>query len=104
MDTSGKRGNHPETSVIRAAHRSGSDPDIRSRSSTTGHSGRTGLRIRFSCPAYQASLPGNVSSIPAAHPPWAAGHGTGTARMLLTLSTTHRPATDLGFLLHKHPD
>ena len=23
--------------------------------------------------------------------------------MLLTLSTTHRPATDLGFLLHKHP-
>ncbi|ESQ77685.1 3' terminal RNA ribose 2'-O-methyltransferase Hen1 [Asticcacaulis sp. AC402] len=24
--------------------------------------------------------------------------------MLLTLSTTHRPATDLGFLLHKHPE
>jgi len=24
--------------------------------------------------------------------------------MLLTLRTTHRPATDLGFLLHKHPD
>ncbi|HKZ13556.1 MAG TPA: 3' terminal RNA ribose 2'-O-methyltransferase Hen1 [Solirubrobacterales bacterium] len=24
--------------------------------------------------------------------------------MLLTLSTAHRPATDLGFLLHKHPD
>ena len=24
--------------------------------------------------------------------------------MLLTLSTTHSPATDLGFLLHKHPD
>lgn len=24
--------------------------------------------------------------------------------MLLTVSTTHRPATDLGFLLHKHPD
>lgn len=24
--------------------------------------------------------------------------------MLLSLSTTHRPATDLGFLLHKHPD
>src|SRR5215475_5463291 len=23
--------------------------------------------------------------------------------MLLTLSTTHRPATDLGYLLHKHP-
>jgi 3' terminal RNA ribose 2'-O-methyltransferase Hen1 len=23
--------------------------------------------------------------------------------MLLTISTTHRPATDLGFLLHKHP-
>lgn len=23
--------------------------------------------------------------------------------MLLTLSTTHRPATDLGFLLHKNP-
>jgi len=22
----------------------------------------------------------------------------------LTISTTHRPATDLGFLLHKHPD
>lgn len=25
-------------------------------------------------------------------------------RVLLTLTTTHRPATDLGFLLHKHPD
>jgi 3' terminal RNA ribose 2'-O-methyltransferase Hen1 len=24
--------------------------------------------------------------------------------MLLTLRTTHQPATDLGFLLHKHPD
>ncbi|GII76428.1 hypothetical protein Sru01_14100 [Sphaerisporangium rufum] len=24
--------------------------------------------------------------------------------MLLTISTTTRPATDLGFLLHKHPD
>jgi hypothetical protein len=23
--------------------------------------------------------------------------------MLLTISTTHRPATDLSFLLHKHP-
>ena len=24
--------------------------------------------------------------------------------MLLTITTSHRPATDLGFLLHKHPD
>ena len=24
--------------------------------------------------------------------------------MLLVLSTTYRPATDLGFLLHKHPE
>src|ERR1700704_6465609 len=24
--------------------------------------------------------------------------------MLLTISTTHDPATDLGYLLHKHPD
>ena len=24
--------------------------------------------------------------------------------MLLTISTEHAPATDLGFLLHKHPD
>jgi 3' terminal RNA ribose 2'-O-methyltransferase Hen1 len=24
--------------------------------------------------------------------------------MILTVATTHRPATDLGFLLHKHPD
>ena len=24
--------------------------------------------------------------------------------MLLTLSTTHQPATDLGYLLHKHPE
>jgi len=24
--------------------------------------------------------------------------------MLLSITTTHRPATDLGFLLHKHPD
>lgn len=26
------------------------------------------------------------------------------ATMLLTIATTHRPATDLGFLLYKHPD
>jgi 3' terminal RNA ribose 2'-O-methyltransferase Hen1 len=26
------------------------------------------------------------------------------ATVLITLSTTHRPATDLGWLLHKHPD
>src|SRR5205085_4787385 len=25
------------------------------------------------------------------------------SRMLLTITTTHRPATDLGFLLHKNP-
>jgi hypothetical protein len=24
--------------------------------------------------------------------------------MLLTISTTHRPAHDLGYLLHKHPE
>lgn len=24
--------------------------------------------------------------------------------MLLTISTTHEPATDLGFLLHKNPE
>lgn len=24
--------------------------------------------------------------------------------MLLTITTTHQPATDLGYLLHKHPD
>src|SRR4029453_6639483 len=24
--------------------------------------------------------------------------------MLLTITTTHRPASDLGFLLHKHPE
>lgn len=24
--------------------------------------------------------------------------------MFLTVSTTHRPATDLGYLLHKHPE
>lgn len=33
--------------------------------------------------------------------PGGPGHN---ARVLLTLSTTHRPATDLGYLLHKHPD
>jgi 3' terminal RNA ribose 2'-O-methyltransferase Hen1 len=27
-----------------------------------------------------------------------------TERVLLTVSTTHRPATDLGYLLHKHPE
>ena len=27
-----------------------------------------------------------------------------TDRVLLTISTTHSPATDLGYLLHKHPD
>ncbi|MDZ8050600.1 MAG: hypothetical protein RMX63_03975 [Aulosira sp. ZfuCHP01] len=24
--------------------------------------------------------------------------------MLLTIATTHSPATELGYLLHKHPD
>src|SRR5690242_21115190 len=28
----------------------------------------------------------------------------GMGRMLLTITTTHRPASDLGYLLHKHPD
>ena len=28
---------------------------------------------------------------------------TGGCRMLLTITTTHHPATDLGFLLHKNP-
>ena len=27
-----------------------------------------------------------------------------TDAVYLTISTTHRPATDLGYLLHKHPD
>lgn len=27
-----------------------------------------------------------------------------TERVLLTVTTTHQPATDLGYLLHKHPD
>lgn len=27
-----------------------------------------------------------------------------TSAMFLSIATTHRPATDLGFLLHKHPD
>lgn len=27
-----------------------------------------------------------------------------TVRVFVTVSTTHRPATELGFLLHKHPD
>src|SRR5687768_1601600 len=31
----------------------------------------------------------------------ASGHNAGC--MLLTISTTHRPATDLGYLLYKHP-
>src|SRR5207237_10497185 len=30
--------------------------------------------------------------------------GTGTNPMLLTITTTREPATDLGWLLHKHPD
>ena len=28
----------------------------------------------------------------------------GARRMLLTITTTHRPAADLGYLLHKHPE
>ena len=24
--------------------------------------------------------------------------------MIVTITTTHEPATDLGYLLHKHPD
>ncbi len=30
--------------------------------------------------------------------------GSTALTMLLTISTTHEPATDLGYLLHKHPD
>ena len=33
----------------------------------------------------------------------AATGGAHTSRVLLTLTTTHRPATDLGYLLHKNP-
>jgi 3' terminal RNA ribose 2'-O-methyltransferase Hen1 len=35
--------------------------------------------------------------------PATAGYDGPTAPMLLEISTTHRPATDLGYLLHKHP-
>jgi RNA repair, ligase-Pnkp-associating, region of Hen1 len=31
------------------------------------------------------------------------GHRPLDYPMLLTITTTHRPATDLGYLLHKHP-
>src|SRR5258708_19124090 len=31
-------------------------------------------------------------------------HLLSSCEMLLTLSTNHKPATDLGYLLHKHPD
>ncbi len=34
---------------------------------------------------------------------WVAHLGQ-TERVLLTVTTTHQPATDLGYLLHKHPD
>ena len=27
-----------------------------------------------------------------------------TVKMILNITTTHKPATDLGYLLHKHPD
>jgi RNA repair, ligase-Pnkp-associating, region of Hen1 len=33
-----------------------------------------------------------------------AGRADSLRRVLSTISSTHRPATDLGFLLHKHPD
>ena len=40
--------------------------------------------------------------------PFAKGHNrcspTNGVRVILTISTTHSPATDLGFLLHKHPE
>src|SRR5689334_17496509 len=41
----------------------------------------------------------------AAGPPSTMMRGPGTLdhAMLLTITTTHRPATDLGYLLHKHP-
>src|SRR6201998_3575343 len=34
---------------------------------------------------------------------WATPHPHIISNMLLTVSTTHRPATDLGYLLHKNP-
>src|SRR4029077_14189471 len=30
--------------------------------------------------------------------------GAATRRLLLTITTSHQPANDLGYLLHKHPD
>src|SRR5262249_31043566 len=60
------------------------------------------------------SLGGASASNPGAHAPARRGRpfrvafvvsGTGTdQRMLLTITTTRRPATDLGHLLHKHPE
>src|SRR5260370_29671164 len=35
--------------------------------------------------------------------PWTSGTCSTTSTMLLTLTTTYSPATDLGYLLHKNP-
>ncbi|PJJ74134.1 3' terminal RNA ribose 2'-O-methyltransferase Hen1 [Sediminihabitans luteus] len=42
-----------------------------------------------------------ASGVPTTGAPCSIRH---TAKVLLTLTTTHRPATDLGYLLFKHPD
>ena len=47
------------------------------------------------------------SDFPGRHPTKSVATPKGcvqTVPVLLTVSTTHRPATDLGYLLHKHPD
>jgi hypothetical protein len=51
----------------------------------------------MSCRARDLTRPPGPSKVPSRY-------RTRSATMLLTISTTHRPATDLGFLLMKHPD
>jgi 3' terminal RNA ribose 2'-O-methyltransferase Hen1 len=57
------------------------------------HSGTTS---RFRTPTPTAGVPEYATEVGCAL--------RQTDRVLLTVSTTHQPATDLGFLLHKHPD
>jgi RNA repair, ligase-Pnkp-associating, region of Hen1 len=46
----------------------------------------------------------NMCSSPSFSPQWGSSEPTRIiSTMLLTLTTTHKPATDLGYLLHKNP-
>ena len=77
---------------------------IRHGRGATGRYRRRGERPRGARSRIDQVLAADAASVLARrHRATTLTHPDGRKRLLLTITTTHRPATDLGYLLHKNP-